>query len=903
MLEAFMLLSQLCLLANSHFYCQKLCAGQTIRVGINSTHLTAKRAATSGRAQVVSGHPDCEAADSLMPSSGMPPSLMSFCGSYDITLREAVVSELWLAEDTQYALLVFGGNVTASIMGGTFTHNRGSSLMVLGAATARVVDTVISNNMAFAGAGMVARGNASLILANSSLSNNSTAAAADPSGRAGSGGAILADEFAVLAVNDSIIYNCSATSVGGGMAAFVAASMSLGNVTISQCSASFGGGAIATDTASIFSYRSTWSANTCQQEGGGLLLRGNASVVAYESKFESNTANVSGGAASVGCSCSQDGVASGEFSSCTFNSNMGGVGDFNMYGTVGAGGGLAGRCGASIQVQDCTFQNNTSDADGAAVWVSDSVTLNVTASGFTMNHAGSTGGGVTAMESCTVDITSSTFRANLADNEGGGVEMFDSTVHITNCTFAENNSLFAGAVGGRGNQTMLIENTVMRDNYASLDCGALVLNDNNQVTLFFVEVTGNTAARTVGGLCVQMKSSLLMTNETRVSNNTGTTMCGALFVTDAASVTFEHGMLSYNGVHDKKEGAVGGALLVRLNATASLYNVSLSGNVAYDGAAAAVLDNGQFVVNSSEVSANAASRGGGAIYAANNGRVNITATRLVNNSAAGSGAAVSATDTSVVTVQDCILEQGMAGVAGGCAYGSVHAAVTLVGSVCQSNSAGQNGGGFYMHDFGQLLLLGNSTVVGNVAQQNGGGIYVADASLLTLSAASLVSENAALGGQGGGLAAVSSGFDPDQVQLAVLHNSAKHSSNIFPNATGLAIVGSTYIRGFVSLLGGAGSFLPVKVNVTGHYGLPASGVLIQALLVYDGTAIFMGANTSDSSGLVEFDVRLRQPPGNYSLKFSLIDDLNDPSAAMGVEVRPCIAGEIQSSPDTCQVRP
>lgn len=91
--------------------------------------------------------------------------------------------------------------------------------------------------------------------------------------------------------------------------------------------------------------------------------------------------------------------------------------------------------------------------------------------------------------------------------------------------------------------------------------------------------------------------------------------------------------------------------------------------------------------------------------------------------------------------------------------------------------------------------------------------------------------------------------------------------------------------------------LPVKLRVTGFQGLPADGWGVKADMK---GANLMNAESADG-GLVDMKLKVRQPPGNYTISFGLLSDETIPPATMTVEVASCGLGDVTvGSGDACE---
>uniref|UniRef100_A0A383V756 Tyrosine-protein kinase ephrin type A/B receptor-like domain-containing protein n=1 Tax=Tetradesmus obliquus TaxID=3088 RepID=A0A383V756_TETOB len=142
---------------------------------------------------------------------------------------------------------------------------------------------------------------------------------------------------------------------------------------------------------------------------------------------------------------------------------------------------------------------------------------------------------------------------------------------------------------------------------------------------------------------------------------------------------------------------------------------------------------------------------------------------------------------------------------------------------------------------------------------------------------------------------------------SVASNAGTYDRDVSVPPLQLSILGSSSVSGFVSLLGSDQSVLPVRLNVSGPFGLPCDGQLVQALL--NGTQL-LGVNRSDSSsGVVLMRLNIRQPPGRYSIMFALLPGEDQspratlPPANLTLQVRSCIVGEVTPAPDACQACP
>lgn len=196
----------------------------------------------------------------------------------------------------------------------------------------------------------------------------------------------------------------------------------------------------------------------------------------------------------------------------------------------------------------------------------------------------------------------------------------------------------------------------------------------------------------------------------------------------------------------------------------------------------------------------------------------------------------------------------------------------------------------------QVSLSG--AIQGNNATGTGGGVYFTDSAQLTIDAGSTdISHNVA-GQYGGGVAALSAGFDPAAVTSVTHNNTARYDNDATTQTTTLTLLNDSVVMDFVSRPAVEEGALFVQVNVSGFYGLPNQGMIVSALSE-DGQPLAF--NTSNSRGIADMLLRIRKPPGQYVLSFVLPDNSDVSAVNLTLYVRKCVKGESTPTVDTCQV--
>ena len=160
-----------------------------------------------------------------------------------------------------------------------------------------------------------------------------------------------------------------------------------------------------------------------------------------------------------------------------------------------AGGGIFN--GGTLTLNNCMLSGNTSDALGGAILNGNSLTItNSTISENTVT--GGLGFGGAIHNSGSLTISNSTLTGNSAFTDGGGIRN-DGSVTISNSTISGNH---AGGSGGGISDfsvlTLLISNSTLAGNTATLGGGAIDIISGN-VTLSNSTISGNTVESAGGG--------------------------------------------------------------------------------------------------------------------------------------------------------------------------------------------------------------------------------------------------------------------------------------------------------------------------------------------------------------------------------------------------------------------
>lgn len=197
---------------------------------------------------------------------------------------------------------------------------------------------------------------------------------------------------------------------------------------------------------SIWNNRTKYTLSNCifrenkAPSSGAALYNGDSTVfVVKNCLFDGNTGNYAAAIANYGIGCN------GTFESCTFSNNMASQG----------GGAVSNGFKADVLFKSCAFNTNSAKFGGAIFTQNDTTRLRVENSVF--NENGTTG-------------------------NGGAIYVNPHiATSIKNCEFTYNTGDYGAAIQAIGDSLLWIENTIFRDNYANTQGGALNLNEAKAV--------------------------------------------------------------------------------------------------------------------------------------------------------------------------------------------------------------------------------------------------------------------------------------------------------------------------------------------------------------------------------------------------------------------------------------
>ncbi len=387
------------------------------------------------------------------------------------------------------------------------------------------------------------------------------------------------------------------------------------------------------------------------------------------------------------------------------------------------------------------------------------------------NSYASDNGGAVSTGNAFVEITDSTISNNSANGNGGGIHVSEGALTITGSTFDSNyaNNGGGGAVSVDGAFSAIIDNTMLTNNYAYGDGGAVYLgNIEVNATIADSTISGNTATRgggvdafsfndgavleinntdiiynyagNYGGGVYSDDGDVHIVNNSNISNNYGGEAGGGIrFGSESTSheLRIEDSTIDNNSV-----GEYGGGIhFYTEDATLLVRNSSISGNSgSYGGGIAIQYDEGagshagSITLDNATIDNNTADVGGGVFWELDEtyAPVLITDSSISGNSAQsgdGGGLFLYFDDGlyTSLTIRNTVIDGNYSAVDGGGIwfYDDDGYDVVIENSTISNNSAGDDGGGVWFYSDDGAPIIRNTTISGNDSYGNGGGLYLA----------------------------------------------------------------------------------------------------------------------------------------------------------------------------------
>ena len=337
---------------------------------------------------------------------------------------------------------------------------------------------------------------------------------------------------------------------------------------------------------------------------------------------------------------------------------------------------------------------------------------------------------------------------NAADtNNGGGISVYGGIFKLEDCEITDNNAQKGGGLYVE-QTTLLMKDTTISGSTATDEGGGVYVNDGT-LTINGGTFSKNTAQQG-GGMYVTNSNSIFTMAGGEISDNRAYSAGGGIYVKESKQATISGTTISVNTAN-----VDGGGVFVSDGAMLTV-NGTITGNTAQQGGGVYVRDvDSEFKMTGGKISNNKTTVetttdknriSGGGIFIYNNGQAIIENTEISDNTANNNGGGIHVNSGTLTMNADTIISKNIASQDGGGVYFS-SGTLTINGGTFSSNIANQNGGGVYVT--GSTFVMSGGEITENVADQDGGGIYIIG-STFTMTGGKIGNENTANIAQNGG---------------------------------------------------------------------------------------------------------------------------------------------------------
>lgn len=531
-----------------------------------------------------------------------------------------------------------------------------------------------------------------------------------------------------------IIGNYSKSAGGALYSNTTAPFVIYGNTLFQDNRSDYSGGAIYTG-GSLIVRNTTFRGNSSLYSGGAVYFHNtkDSTWTPREAHFkncdfEENSASL-GGAITFSRSNGADEKATGvkaTITDCRFSKNQAIKNDANP----GNGGAIYVTQLADVTITGCKFSKNTAASSGGGVSVNGKAHAKVTGSTFTGNTAVSGGGmylsvdTVTELSNLTFDGNNAVAPASGTGGTGGAIHAYCAKTTMKKLDIRNNTAAqHAGAIYLAAINLTLGNDTKIENNSAGDHGGAFYLtyrtNDDKTktgavLTLNKTELKGNTAKS--GGAISARTSCEAILNGAKLINNTATAPVDDVMGGGAIYVGYGKATLSDATLKDNTSAYYGGAIFSR-DSEVEITGGSITGSTGGTGAALYFREGTTATMKNVSVSGNTATNNG--VLYINGGSLDMENVSATENKANQGGVLYTSGASTVVTLKDSIWS-GNSAINGGTIYMD-NASVKLTNATVKENTA-KHGGAIY--NKAGVLTTEKVTFTDNAATGNGGAIYL-----------------------------------------------------------------------------------------------------------------------------------------------------------------------------------
>jgi outer membrane protein OmpA-like peptidoglycan-associated protein len=347
-----------------------------------------------------------------------------------------------------------GGGISGAVADEYRSGYTGGAIHLQGASSLEATSLEISDNMAYAGGGMDLQGSSWASLDRCTFDGNEAYT---------KGGGLRSYNSASVSCT-SCVFEGNSAEEGGAVDVSVDASYADldGSYEDNQAYGGDGGAIRVADQAELSLEGSTFEGNWAQESGGALAIEdpGDEDVVLLDTSFTSNEADSGDGGAIVVSSDANLWLGGSSF-------------DLNLA-RLGWGGAVAfdpGGVGYVFEAADCSFEENTADDGGGAIWVYEADEATITDSSFLRNVSYGDGGGLYLEANDEAYVSRNLFHENAAAGAGGASY---ETATTYSSTFANNivSENLANVGAGLALEDLDIQPEVTNNNLTGNDASA-----------------------------------------------------------------------------------------------------------------------------------------------------------------------------------------------------------------------------------------------------------------------------------------------------------------------------------------------------------------------------------------------------------------------------------------------
>ncbi|GMF21424.1 unnamed protein product [Phytophthora lilii] len=241
------------------------------------------------------------------------------------------------------------------------------------------------------------------------------------------------------------------------------------------------------------------------------------------------------------------------------------------------GGGIYMTDGGQLLVDNSSFSNNSVQDRGGAIFLSPGAAVEFTVfnSNFSFNTNAGFGSTIFVGRKNTAQLSSCLLTGNGDENsEGGTLSVVDAVVNIEDCVIEFNTATKGAGVQISRSANVTFKRTIIRNNSASEQGGALHASIRAVATFFGSTIVDNNAEE--GGAVYAMGASSITLTNSNFADNAASSFGGAVSMRGSTILVATGSLFNGNNAY------TGGAVSIQGNASLSASNVQFQNNAAVD---------------------------------------------------------------------------------------------------------------------------------------------------------------------------------------------------------------------------------------------------------------------------------------------------------------------------------